>query len=182
MRSNSWFEAYTTFWKWKTAIQRAATERPDPACAHFKVTPRRVTTCRTRNNKMSLSHHPQGLPCALAVSPTRLGNVHAPFRSFRASLIGINSSSSNRAFFHQPGESVVCGFSFSFVALSSAFTASVRNGPGLYTLAKGVSSVSMVGAGTPRGVDYTLQAFVASSASFAVCFDACLHLLYLPRF
>lgn len=89
------------------------------------------------------------------------------------------SSSSNRAFFHQPGESVVCGFSFSFVASSSAFTASARNGPGLYTLAKGVSSVSMVGAGTPRGVDYTLQAFVASSASFAVCFDARLHLLCL---
>ena len=97
MRSNSWFEAYTTFWKWKTAIQRVAIERPDPACAHFKVTPRRVTTCRTRNNKMSLSDHLQGLPCALAVSPTRLGNVHAPFRSFRASLIGINNITAGRA-------------------------------------------------------------------------------------
>lgn len=33
----------------------------------------------------------------------------------------------------------MCGFSFSFVALGSAFTASARNGFGLYTLAKGVS-------------------------------------------
>jgi hypothetical protein len=37
----------------------------------------------------------------------------------------------------------------------------------------------MVGANTSRGVDHTLQPFVASSASFAVCFDAYLHLLYL---
>ena len=49
MRSNSWFEAYTTFWMWNIAIQRVAIERPDPACAHFKVTPRWVTTCRTNN-------------------------------------------------------------------------------------------------------------------------------------
>jgi hypothetical protein len=121
------------------------------------------------------------------------------FRSFRASFIGINNITAGKApgfavasfshpptehsaFFHQPDESEVCGFSFSFVALVSAFTASVRNGPGLYTLAKGVSVWLMVGANTSRGVDHTLQPFVASSALFAVCFDACLHLLYLPTY
>jgi hypothetical protein len=63
--------------------------------------------------------------------------------------------------------------------IGSPFTASIRNGLGLYTLAKGVSSVSMVGADTPRGADYTLQPFVACSALFTVWFDACLHILYL---
>jgi hypothetical protein len=136
---------------------------------HDRETKSRLRTLRgdtKTGHDMQDEKHQDGLVTPPARSTMRArclshtaGKCPRAFRSFRASFIGINNitagkalglavafflSSSNRAFlafFRQPGQSEVCGLSFSFVALGSAFTASVRNGPGLYTLAKGVSSV-----------------------------------------